>query len=205
MPAAGRRGGRVELPRPRGVVVVVAGPSGSGKSTLVKRLLNEDPKLKWSVSYTTRPMRTGERNGRDYHFITPERFRQMIRAGEFLEYAHVHGMNYYGTGKAWIESQVSRGRDILLEVDLEGARSIRKRMREAVLVFILPPSMAELRRRLRNRRTDTPEQIERRLRTAEAEMKAAREFNYFVYNDNVDDALLRLKYIVGAERCRVRK
>lgn len=205
MPAAGRRGGRVELPRPRGVVVVVAGPSGSGKSTLVKRLLNEDPKLKWSVSYTTRPMRTGERNGRDYHFITSERFRQMIRAGEFLEYAHVHEMNYYGTGKAWIESQVSRGRDILLEVDLEGARSIRKRMREAVLVFILPPSMAELRRRLRNRRTDTPEQIERRLRTAEAEMKAAREFNYFVYNDNVDDALLRLKYIVGAERCRVRK
>ncbi|MCW5829106.1 MAG: guanylate kinase [Deltaproteobacteria bacterium] len=189
----------------RGIVVVVAGPSGSGKSTLVKRLLNEDRRLGWSVSYTTRPRRPGERNGRDYHFVSQAEFQRMIRRGEFLEYAHVFGLNYYGTGKNWIRQQIARGRDILLEVDLEGARSIRRRLPGAILVFIEPPSMAELKRRLRNRKTDTPQQIRKRLRTAEREMRAAREFDYAVRNDEIDRALNGLKYIVGAERLRVQR
>jgi len=186
-------------------VVVVAGPSGSGKSTLVKRLLNEDRRLKWSVSFTTRKKRPGERHGRDYNFVSQNEFERMIRRGELLEYAHVHGMNYYGTSRPWVQAQALKGQDILLELDLAGARSIRKKMPEAVLVFILPPSMAELRRRLRNRKTDTKEQIEKRLKTAVGEMRAVREFDYAVYNDDIDGALLRLKNIVGAERCRVRK
>ncbi len=182
----------------------MAGPSGSGKSTLIRRLLAEDPRMRWSVSYTTRDRRPGERNGRDYHFVSRDQFQKMVKRNEFLEYAYVHGMNYYGTGKQWVQDQLSSGQDILIEVDLQGAMSIRAALKEAILVFISPPSLSELKHRLRLRSTESRDQIQRRLKTAETEMQAVDQFDYVVRNVEVETALMDLKHVIGAERCRVR-
>jgi guanylate kinase len=185
-----------------GSLFIVAAPSGAGKSSLVNALLERDPRLHLSVSYTTRAPRVGEVEGRDYHFITSEAFLGMRARAEFLESAEVHG-NFYGTSKAWIEAQMRAGRDVLLEIDCQGAYQVKRIFPEAVGIFILPPSMAELERRLRGRGTDTEETIARRMLAAGEELRRAGEFDYAIINGLFADALNELACVVVASRVRV--
>lgn len=179
-----------------GKLFVLTAPSGAGKTTLTRALLADDPSLKFSVSFTTRKPRVGEQDGRDYHFVDHARFEAMIAAGELLEYARVFD-NYYGTGRAQVESHTRAGRNVLLDIDWQGARQVRQRMPESVLVFILPPSLAELERRLRGRATDSDEVIARRLSEAMSDIAHWDEFDYAVVNDEVALALDALRAIVA--------
>ncbi|HET7649889.1 MAG TPA: guanylate kinase [Gammaproteobacteria bacterium] len=172
-----------EPARRRGRLYLITAPSGAGKTSLVKALVQSHPRLEFSISYTTRPKRPTETEGRDYHFVGVDEFRRMIEAGEFLEHAQVFD-NYYGTARHTVESSLGAGRDVLLEIDWQGARQVREALPEAVSIFILPPSRAELERRLRNRGTDSDEVIARRLRDAVADMSHWSEFDYVVVNDN---------------------
>jgi guanylate kinase len=180
----------------RGKLFVVSAPSGAGKTTLTRALLAADPALQFSVSFTTRRPRPGEQDGRDYFFVDRARFEAMIAAGQLLEHAEVFG-NYYGTGRAQIEAHVSAGRSVILDIDWQGARQVRAAMPESVLVFVMPPSLAELERRLRGRATDSEEVIRRRLSEALADMGHWSEFDYVVINDDVPQALDTLRSIMG--------
>ncbi len=185
----------------RGSIVVVSAPSGSGKSTLIRRLLAVDRSLRFSVSYTTRPPRPGERNGRDYFFVSPASFRRMARAGEFVEWAEIVGHSY-GTAKRQVRAAEEQGKDLLLDIDVQGHRQVRSRLPEAVSVFLLPPSFKELERRLRHRHSDAPESIARRLANARREMPHWREYDFLVVNDRLREAIKVLKAIVEAARSR---
>ena len=181
---------------------MVTAPSGAGKSSLVHALLHKDPSIRLSVSFTTRAPRPGEADGREYNFTTIEAFEKKIAAGEFLEYAHVHG-NYYGTSRVWIEEQLAQGRDVLLEIDWQGAEQVRKMFPEEVVdIFILPPSMEALEERLRGRGTDSEEVITKRLAGAHAEMVHAPEFAYIVVNDDFETALEEILSITRSSRLR---
>ena len=180
-----------------GNLYVVAAPSGAGKTTLVKLLLEQERDIRLSVSYTTRAPRAGEENGREYNFTDVSSFRAMIDQNEFLEWAEVHG-NYYGTSKTWIVNQIAAGNDVLLEIDWQGAQQVRALFPEAIGIFILPPSMAELERRLTGRGTDAQEVIARRLAAAQAEMRHVGEFDYVIINDQLDQALEDLRAVVRA-------
>lgn len=182
-----------------GNLYVVAAPSGAGKTTLVRMLLAEEPGVHLSISFTTRAPRPGEQDGREYHFVAVDSFRNMIAADEFLEWAEVHG-NFYGTSKKWISEQLDGGHDVLLEIDWQGAQQVRRLFPDAIGVFILPPSLDELSRRLTGRGTDAPDVIERRLAAAEAEMRHVGEFDYVIINDLLDQALQDLRAIVRASR-----
>lgn len=182
-----------------GNLYVVAAPSGAGKTTLVRMLLAEESSVHLSISFTTRPPRPGEQDGREYHFVSVDRFRSMIAGDEFLEWAEVHG-NFYGTSKKWIGDQLAAGHDVLLEIDWQGAQQVRKLFPAAIGVFILPPSMDELSRRLTGRGTDAQDVIERRLAAAEAEMRHVGEFDYAIINDQLDQALQDLRAIVRSSR-----
>lgn len=182
-----------------GNLYVVAAPSGAGKTTLVRQLLEKEPEVHLSISYTTRSPRPGEENGREYHFVTVEDFRAMIARDEFLEWAEVHG-NFYGTSKKWIADQLAADNDVLLEIDWQGAQQVRKLFKDAIGIFILPPSMEELTRRLTGRGTDSVEVIARRLAAAQAEMRHVGEFDYVIINDLLDRALDDLRSIVHASR-----
>jgi guanylate kinase len=184
-----------------GHLYIVAAPSGAGKTTLVRMLLENDSGIRLSISYTTRAPRTGEENGREYHFTDVETFRGMVARGEFLEWAEVHG-NYYGTSRLWIESEMASGRDVLLEIDWQGAQQVRKLFPEAIGVFVMPPSMAELERRLTGRGTDSVEVIARRLAAAREEMRHVAEFEYVIINDTLQQALVDLLSVVRASRLR---
>ena len=184
-----------------GTLFVVAAPSGAGKSTLVNALLVREPSISLSISHTTRPPRVGEEYGRHYYFVEREEFQRQIAAGTFLEHAEVHG-NFYGTSHATVQSLLEQGRDVLLEIDWQGAAQIRRAKPDCVSVFILPPSRAELERRLRGRGSDAPEVIERRLLNSREEISHAHEFDYIVVNDGFDDALGDLQAIVRAVRVR---
>ncbi len=184
------------MTRPRGKLFVITAPSGAGKTTLTRALLAADPELQFSVSFTTRKPRAGEQDGKDYFFVDRARFEAMIAAGELLEHAEVFG-NYYGTGRAQIEGHVSAGRNVLLDIDWQGARQVRSHMAECVLVFVMPPSLAELERRLRGRATDSEEVIRRRLSEALADMGHWNEFDYVVINDEVPEALEALRSILA--------
>lgn len=184
-----------------GRLIVVSSPSGGGKGTLIRRVLKEVPNLGYSVSYTTRQARAGEVHGKHYFFVTPETFMAMERAGEFLEWATVHG-NLYGTARSQVEHELLEGRDILLEVDVQGAKSVREHVRNAVSIFILPPSFEVLRARLTARGSERPDDLRLRLRNARAEVEHYREFDYVLINDEVDRAARLLASIIYAERAR---
>jgi guanylate kinase len=180
---------------------IVAAPSGAGKSTLVNALLAADPGIALSVSLTTREPRPGEVDGREYHFVSPEEFRERRSRGEFLENAEVHG-NYYATSRLAIAEQLARGVDVLLEIDWQGAQQIRSQVSNAVGIFILPPSIRALEDRLRKRGQDSPRVIERRLLAAHSEIAHAPEFEYVIINQDFPVALEQLTAIVRATRLR---
>jgi guanylate kinase len=175
-------------PPDRGRLFVITAPSGAGKTTLVRALMEREPSLRFSVSYTTRPRRPAEQHGQDYFFVDRERFERMIAAGDFLEYARVFD-NYYGTARKQVEDSLAAGQDLILEIDWQGAAQIRRAMPESVSVFILPPSRKELERRLRGRGTDSDAVIERRLGEAADDMKHWRDFDFVVINDDFDRAV----------------
>jgi guanylate kinase len=182
-----------------GKLYVVAAPSGAGKTTLVRLLLDSEPGVHLSISYTTRGPRPGEADGREYHFVDVATFRAMMARGDFLEWAEVHG-NFYGTSKVWIADHLAAGHDVLLEIDWQGAQQVRAAFPEAIGIFILPPSMEELTRRLTGRGTDSAEVIERRLAAAQAEMRHVSEFDYVIINDGLEQALDDLRAVVRASR-----
>lgn len=184
-----------------GSLFVVAAPSGAGKSTLVNALLAQEPSIRLSISYTTRPPRPGEVDGREYHFTTVEDFLERKAKGEFLESAEVHG-NYYGTSRIVIEQQMRAGTDILLEIDWQGAQQVKKQFPQAVGIFILPPSIPALEERLRKRGQDEPHVITRRILAAGGEMAHAPEFEYVIINQEFATALSELNAVVKATRCR---
>lgn len=193
---------QVETATQNGILFVVSSPSGGGKGTLIQRVLKRLPDLSYSVSYTTRKPRDGEVNGSQYFFVTREQFSQMIERNDFLEWANVHG-HLYGTSRDQVSHDVSHGRDIVLEVDVQGAASIRKLVSDAVSVFILPPSLTVLRERLVARGTDSPAELEVRLRNAPQELKAYKTFDYVIINDDVDRAAEQLIAIIEGERTRL--
>jgi guanylate kinase len=186
-------------PSAAGRLFVISAPSGAGKTTLTRMLLAADPAIKLSISTTTRPPRPGEVDGREYHFVDPARFEVMRDAGEFLEWAHVHG-NYYGTSKRWIVEQRAAGHDVLLEIDWQGAQQVRRAFADPVGIFILPPSVDALRDRLVGRGQDSAEVIARRLAAARAEMSHVSEFDYVIINNDLAQALVDLQMVVGAAR-----
>lgn len=182
-----------------GHLFVIAAPSGAGKTTLTRMLLAADPTIRLSVSHTTRPPREGEVDGQSYHFVDIARFEKMRDEGDFLESAKVHG-NYYGTSKRWIVGERAAGRDVLLEIDWQGARQVRAQFADAIGVFVLPPSVDELRRRLIGRGTDSDEVINRRVAAAEGEMTHVDEFDYVIINRELSCALADFQAIVAAAR-----
>ncbi|HJV06477.1 MAG TPA: guanylate kinase [Chromobacteriaceae bacterium] len=182
-----------------GTIFIVVAPSGAGKTSLVAALLAAEPTVELSVSYTTRAPRAGEVNGQHYHFVDRATFESMIADGDFLEYAEVYG-NYYGSSASWLKGRLDGGRDILLEIDWQGAQQVRKVFPDALSVFIMPPSMQELERRLRGRATDSEEVIARRMAEARAEIAKATEYDYILVNDNFESACADLVSIVRAAR-----
>jgi len=185
----------------RGTLFVVSSPSGGGKGTIIRHVLEVVENLRYSVSYTTRAPRLGEVDGREYFFVNRETFQEMVAAGEFLESACVHG-NLYGTAKNQIIEDTAAGADIILEVDVQGAASVRQLLMDSVSIFILPPSYEVLRQRLIARGTDSPEELELRLRNAPEELKQYSAFDYVIINDEIDRAVGQLASIIYAERAR---
>ena len=186
----------------KGKLFVVSAPSGSGKTTLCEKLirrLSGKRKLVRSISVTTRKRRKGERNGRDYFFISPKEFLRGRKASQFLEWAKILD-NYYGTPRDFVEKHISRGDDTLLSIDVQGARKIKRKIKGAVFIFILPPSLRELEARLRRRSTESRREVVRRLKLAKQEMGFIKEYNYAVLNDKIEKALKRLKEIINFER-----
>jgi len=193
-----------KVPKPscgRASIFVISAPSGSGKSTLVRRLIASLPDSAFSVSHTTRPRREGEKEGRDYFFVTRRRFERLIAAGDFIEWAEVHG-HLYGTSKGQIDKALKAGRDILLDIDVQGHQQVRKRLPEALSVFVMPPSLQELKRRLAERHSDSPLVIERRLAAARQEITRWPDYDYVVVNDHLSLATQALRAIVRAGRFR---
>jgi guanylate kinase len=182
-----------------GTLFIVSAPSGAGKTSLVKALLKADPAIRLSVSFTTRAPRPGETDGRDYHFVSRERFEAMLGEGEFLEHAEVYG-NFYGTSKSGITRDLEAGRDILLEIDWQGAAQVKRDFPQATSIYILPPSFNALRTRLTGRGQDSAETIERRLAAAAGDVAHADAFDYIIVNDDFDHALLDLVAIARGTR-----
>lgn len=183
------------------VIYIISAPSGSGKSTLVRRVLAEDRRLLFSVSYTTRAPRGAEKPGESYHFISREEFERRIQGGEFLEWAEVFG-HYYGTHRSYLERARAENRDLVLDIDVQGARKLKREIPEAVTIFVLAPSRAILEQRLRARSEDSDEVIARRLREAREEIRNFRDYDYVLVNREVDTAAADLAAIIRAERLR---
>ena len=186
----------------KGLLIVVSAPSGAGKTSLCREILKYIPDIKHSISYTTRAPRSSERDGIDYHFVTEDIFKKMIEEDAFIEWAIVHG-NYYGTCKQELETLLEEGNDIILDIDSQGAMQIRQKFNNGVFIYILPPSFEDLRERLTVRKSDSPEEIEKRLRKAREEIKNYTMYDYLIINDEFDKALERLKAIIIASRIRI--
>ncbi|HLQ66837.1 MAG TPA: guanylate kinase [Candidatus Limnocylindrales bacterium] len=185
-------------------VVVVSGPSGAGKSSFVKTLLGKGPDFEYSVSATTRPRRPHETEGRDYFFLTQEEFQRRVEAGDFVEHARVHG-EWYGTLRSQIDGALARGKNVLLDIDVQGGKAVRRVYPGGVFIFILPPSMEALEARLRHRATDPDERIRLRLENARREIPMVREYGYSIVNDDFEEASRRAVAIVWAERSRTER
>ena len=188
----------------RGKTFIVSGPSGVGKSTVLGALLERQKNLYFSVSATTRQPRPGEENGVHYHFLTLDTFREWIAQDEFLEYAEFVG-NYYGTPKKYVYAAMDEGKDVILDIEVQGANQVAEKMPEAIRVFIAPPSWSELERRLVGRGTDAPDKIQKRLQRAKEDFSMAQFYDYFVINDTVDHAVAELEAILTAEHCKVQE
>lgn len=185
----------------KGILIVMSGPSGAGKSTVAFKAMEGRDDMCFSVSATTREARPGELDGREYFFVTREKFDEMIENDEFLENAE-YVSNCYGTPRKYVEQKLSEGVNVLLDIEVQGALQVHEKMPEAVMIFFVPPSLEELERRLRSRGTDTPEKIEARLKRAVEEYKAATFYDYIIENDDVDKAANELLSIITAEKCR---
>jgi guanylate kinase len=183
------------------IVYIISAPSGSGKSTLVNELLKLVPRLDFSISYTTRELRGSEQNGKQYHFVSREEFEQMIRAGEFLEHAEFD-RNYYGTARRFLQETGQKGHDLLLDIDVQGAAQIKRKLPEAVTIFVLPPDRKTLEWRLRKRSEDAEEVIARRLAAAKREIENYDKYDYILINDDLEESIDRLEAIVLSERLR---
>src|SRR5687767_2469687 len=189
---------------PRGLLFIVSAPSGTGKTTLVERLVQVMPNLRMSRSYTSRAVRNGERDGVDYNFISQREFRERIDRCEFLEWADVFG-HYYGTCASDVERLIADNQDVVLVIDVQGARQIKARGVEHTAIFVLPPSFEVLEQRLRGRSKDTEQQMQRRLATARAEAASYTDYDYVVVNDAVEDTVMRLREIIAAARSRTQR
>jgi guanylate kinase len=185
----------------RANVYIVSAPSGSGKTTLLQNLLRTFQDLKFSVSYTTRQPRAGERHGNDYFFVDRSEFLKMAGRGEFLEWAEYYGQ-LYGTSRAFVEQHVAAGQDVILDIDVQGARQVKSKIAEAIAVFVLPPSFVELERRLRSRRLESDEAIHRRLEIAKSEIPFYRDYDYIVVNDVLENSVQILESIIRAGRAK---
>jgi len=185
----------------KGSLIIISSPSGGGKGTLIKEVLKTVSNIGYSVSYTTREQRSGETNGRDYFFVGAAEFRRLIDAGEFLEYAEVHG-NFYGTSVNQVFAETNLGRDVILEIDVQGAQNVRSKIPEAVSIFILPPSFEVLRRRLVARKTEKKEDLELRLQNSFDEVRRFTDFEYIIINDEVSNAARNLESVILAERMK---
>ena len=189
--------------RQKGLLIVISGPSGCGKGTICKELRARHPEIKVSVSTTTREIRAGEVEGRDYRYISKEEFERQVQEGEFLEYARIYSGNYYGTPKRYVKETLLAGDDLILEIDIQGALQVKEKFEEGVFIFLVPPSMEELHRRLVQRGRETPELIMERFKSAYEEMNFINRYNYVVTNDKVDEAIKKIEAIIAAEKCRV--
>ena len=187
----------------RGSLIIISGPSGSGKGTIIKEYLKTNRDHSWlSVSCTSRPIRPGDEEGVNYYFVTKKEFERLIKKGEFLEYAEYNG-NYYGTPKEYIESRLSSGIDVLLEIEVQGALKVKELVPEAIFIFIMPPSMKELRERLVGRGTEDIDTILGRFKRAYKEINEVTKYNYVITNDKIEEAVLKMQSIIISEKCRV--
>ena len=187
-----------------GLIFIISAPSGAGKTTLLRKVMEELPGLRFSVSYTTRPPRANEREGKDYHFISPSLFQKMVERDEFLEWAEVLG-NRYGTARKNTHLLKSEGIDLILDIDTQGARRVVEQVEPAILIYVLPPSLESLQERLTKRGFDSPERIRFRLANAKRDMEEARWYHYVILNDRIEETVEKLKAIIMAERCRKKK
>ena len=187
----------------KGLLIVVSGPSGCGKSTLDQLLLNKRKNIVMSISDTTRKPRGEEKDSIDYNFITPEQFKENIKNNKYLEYAEVYTDKFYGTPVDFVDKKLNKGIDVILEIDIEGARKINEKRSDAVFIFIMPPSMKVLKERLIGRKTETKEQVIERFKTAYKEINEVSKYNYVIVNDDLDDALSKMDAIITCEKCRV--
>ncbi|MBR0260499.1 MAG: guanylate kinase [Selenomonadaceae bacterium] len=188
----------------KGLLIVISGASGTGKGTVCKKILADLPEVAYSISATTRTPRPGEVDGKEYYFLSRDEFKAWIAEEKFLEYAEVYG-NFYGTPLNKIEERLNRGEDILLEIDVQGALNVKKKCPDGIYIFLLPPSLEELKRRIEGRGTETAESLARRLKNAVAEIEIGREYNYVVVNDTIENAVAQIKSIIAAERCKVER
>ena len=188
----------------KGLLMVISGPSGTGKGTLVKHLLRRNNTIQLSVSATTRDPRPGEVDGVNYFFLNKSDFKKKLVEGEFLEYAEVYG-NYYGTPRVFVEDQLNKGQNILLEIDIVGALQVREKFENAILLFIIPPSLEELKRRIESRGTETPEQMMKRMDSALEEIKELEQYDYVILNDEINKATGLIESIVEAELASVER
>ena len=186
----------------KGVLLVISGPSGAGKGTICKALLEKHKDIYLSVSATTREPREGEVHGVNYFFTTKEDFLKKVEEGDFLEHAEVYG-NYYGTPKSSVQKMLDEGRDVILEIDIQGALKVKENWEEGIFLFILPPSMEELKQRIIKRGSETPESLMTRFKSAYKEINYISKYNYAVVNDEIDTAVAKLEAIIAAEKCRV--
>ena len=186
----------------RGLLIVISGPSGAGKGTICKSFLERNPEVAISVSATTRSPRKGEVEGVNYYFMSKEQFKEKIEDNDFLEYAEVYD-NFYGTPKSNVEELLESGRDVILEIDIQGALKVKENTEEGVFIFILPPSMEELKARIIKRGSETPESLMKRFKSAYKEINFISRYNYAVVNDEVETAVEKLEAIISAEKCRV--
>ena len=187
----------------RGSLIIIYGTTCAGKGTVIKELLTRDKNLYLSISYTSRPMRGKEQNGKDYYFVTPEEFEAKIKNNEFLEYAQVQYGCYYGTPKKEIETKLNAGLDVILEIDVLGAKQIKEQFPETILIFIMAPSMEIVKERIKARNTEDADQIIKRFRRAYQEINEINKYNYVVINDNLEDAVKKVESILISEKCRV--